>query len=599
MRHLLRCGCLFCLLLIAGSWGGAPATQAAAAVQPEAEKIWADSTTDGTGHISPDGRLLSFGNWATGDLAIRDLKSSGNRLLTNESVGDSGQYSGRSVISPDGQQIAYNWSKAGFLEVRVIPVTGGSPRVIDTGREFTSWVQAWTPDGRKLVIIRGQSLEKTQDIGLLDIESGQFRRVGHTEPGASASLSSDGSRLVLSELSKQDPTQRDIRMIDLITGHARSLVTGRSDDYAPDWAPDGKSIYFLSDRNARARLWRLPLSDRAASPHPLHDIPDGDARIIGVTRDGTVFVGAYDIGGTNCFIARADWRTGEVAGVRQIVNPPLRGARRAVFSPDGTRVAFLRRRRGFGVRPGWQIPVVQFVDGSGEREYPTALTIRDEAAWYADGRALLFTMPPEGAVGESAARTWRFIRLDLTTGRYSDVAETGAVGQVRVAGFTNQEVFYLLNDFNARIGYVMALDLRTGAKRELYRIAGGLPDAAVTDNGARIAIAARPDGKRGVSVILPSSKEPAPIAEMQTGARQLMWFPGGDSVLASGRIEDRVGIWRLYVNGDPPVRLKLDANDVTEIRVSSDGQRIAYTRTAQAFREVWSFRTAKQPEVGR
>lgn len=37
-----------------------------------------------SGEISPDGRYLSFWDWRTGDLAVRDLQTGQDRRLTSE-----------------------------------------------------------------------------------------------------------------------------------------------------------------------------------------------------------------------------------------------------------------------------------------------------------------------------------------------------------------------------------------------------------------------------------------------------------------------------------------------------------------------------------
>src|SRR5712671_1288619 len=46
-------------------------------------QVWADAI-DNEGAPSPDGRYLSFVDWSTGDLAIRDLSTGANRRLTNK-----------------------------------------------------------------------------------------------------------------------------------------------------------------------------------------------------------------------------------------------------------------------------------------------------------------------------------------------------------------------------------------------------------------------------------------------------------------------------------------------------------------------------------
>jgi Tol biopolymer transport system component len=41
-------------------------------------------------------------------------------------------------------------------------------------------------------------------------------------------------------------------------GEPRRLTTESSEDIVPDWSPDGKWIYFSSNRTGRMELWRMP-----------------------------------------------------------------------------------------------------------------------------------------------------------------------------------------------------------------------------------------------------------------------------------------------------------------------------------------------------
>jgi hypothetical protein len=63
-------------------------------------------------------------------------------------------------------------------------------------------LQGWTPDGRELLILKADSLEKTGALG--------FRGIDLAQASSHARLSPDGSQIVLSELSKQDPIQSDL-----------------------------------------------------------------------------------------------------------------------------------------------------------------------------------------------------------------------------------------------------------------------------------------------------------------------------------------------------------------------------------------------------
>jgi hypothetical protein len=87
-----------------------------------ARQIWSGTGVDGGGAPSPDGRYLTFTDWETGDLAIRDLTTGTNRHLTNTGGWvASGDFASQSVPSPDGRQVAYAWfvEKESKNELRV------------------------------------------------------------------------------------------------------------------------------------------------------------------------------------------------------------------------------------------------------------------------------------------------------------------------------------------------------------------------------------------------------------------------------------------------------------------------------------------------
>ena len=75
-----------------------------------ARRVWTGKEADTTGTPSFDGRYLSYVHWSTGDLALRDLSTGENRLITNKGPNDkSWQFADMNVISPDGKLLAYSW----------------------------------------------------------------------------------------------------------------------------------------------------------------------------------------------------------------------------------------------------------------------------------------------------------------------------------------------------------------------------------------------------------------------------------------------------------------------------------------------------------
>ena len=98
-------------------------------------------------------------------------------------------------------------------------------------------------------------------------------------------FSPDQTRLVftVTEPVKGSTRQRNIWMLDVASRRVRQLTFSAKSDSSPRWAPDGRAIAFLSDRDGPAQLYRLPMSggeaekitDRKESISAFRWSPDG------------------------------------------------------------------------------------------------------------------------------------------------------------------------------------------------------------------------------------------------------------------------------------------------------------------------------------
>lgn len=98
-------------------------------------------------------------------------------------------------------------------------------------------------------------------------------------------FSPDRARLVftVTEPVKETARRRNIWMLDVASRQVRQLTFSAKSDSAPRWAPDGRAIAFLSDRDGAAQLYLLPLgggeaaklTDRKESISAFRWSPDG------------------------------------------------------------------------------------------------------------------------------------------------------------------------------------------------------------------------------------------------------------------------------------------------------------------------------------
>src|SRR5690348_16859708 len=114
-------------------------------------QVWMGPKVDTLGTVSPDGRVLSFVDWSTGDLALHDLATGEDRRLTHKGTwADNVEFAEESTISRDGKQVAYAWFNKDYLyELRVSDLNGGAPQVLLSNPDVM-WVAPydWSPDGK-------------------------------------------------------------------------------------------------------------------------------------------------------------------------------------------------------------------------------------------------------------------------------------------------------------------------------------------------------------------------------------------------------------------------------------------------------------------
>lgn len=177
-------------------------------------QVWADAL-ELNGAPSPDGRYITFTDWSTGDLALRDLETGKNRHVTGKGSWSTDHYAERSVFSPDGKQIAYSWwAGERSYELRVIGVDGSNPRVIF--RQDRTWLAPldWTSDGKQILSWITQE-GGSEALALVSVENGAARVVStpsYTDLSTKKIvLTPDDRHLVLSGLQAEGSKKHEDR----------------------------------------------------------------------------------------------------------------------------------------------------------------------------------------------------------------------------------------------------------------------------------------------------------------------------------------------------------------------------------------------------
>jgi TolB protein len=152
---------------------------------------------------------------------------------------------------PNGKNLLFN--RNGRIEK--IPVTGGTPQVIDTGFAVRcNNDHGISPDGTQLAI-SDQSQEEHQSlVYIVPIGGGAPLRITKNSPSYWHGWSPDGKTLTFVGQRNDD---FDIYAIPAAGGEETRLTTAKGLDDGSDYSPDGKFIYFNSERTGHMQIWRM------------------------------------------------------------------------------------------------------------------------------------------------------------------------------------------------------------------------------------------------------------------------------------------------------------------------------------------------------
>jgi Tol biopolymer transport system component len=567
-------------------------------------KVWGGTSGVVEGSPSPDGRHLSFTDWETGDLAVRDLVTGQNRRLTGKgSWKDSDEYAEASVISGDGRQIAFGWNnKEDFYELRVIGMDGSKPRVVSRDKEVGFYVGAyqWTVDGKQILAALQKSGGETR-IALIPTAGGPARVLKTLVRYPSyASLSPDGRFLVYDQPGQGDGRERDIFLLSVEGGQEIPLVRHPADDFAALWMPDGKRVLFVSDRTGTNGFWAIDVVDGKPGgiPQLLKDGVGRGIRPNGFTRQGSFYY-SLNIRMQDVYVAEVD----PVAG--QVLRQPAPVAARFVgsnsspsWSPDGRRLAYYSQRSD-STAVGGPTLVIHSIETGEVRDVPVLLLqLPFPVRWFPDGKSVLV-----GAWESPKRDLVAFYRVDIQTGDHRLLRSSSGTGVVRSELSPDGKTLFFFTGGEPKLrGGVISRDIETGQEREIARV------PYLAGNGwARLAVS--PDGKNLAfrSPVVGEAKwtalrlAPATGGELRELYRfrqsetsnndELAWTPDGRHVLlARGTGKDGMPeMWRIPVGGGEPERTGLSMAGMRTVAAHPDGRRIAFDgRTSSgAPGEVW------------
>jgi tricorn protease len=340
--------------------------------------------------VSPDHSEIAF--VSGGD--IWSVPSAGGTARLLAATGGAAR---RPLFSPDGKRLAFVSTQPGAGGIYVLTLDGGTLRRVTHDDQLPD-VSAWSADGRFVYFSSSShNIAYAGDLYRVAADGGTPMRilhedyVVHTAPAPAP----DGASIAFVRNGFPDWARRGHSHIDeteIVVAHPgtqqfETVVAGAAKNRWPMWAPDGRTLYFASDRSGSDELWA-----HGADGHvrQLTSLKSGRVLFPSISRDGKLIaferamkIWTYDVdSGATRRLAIVPRGLPAVLTQRHITQTNRFTS--LGLSPDGKKIAFAGRGRIFAA-------------SATEGGAAQLVTTRDEAAydapvWAAGSRRIAFVV---------------------------------------------------------------------------------------------------------------------------------------------------------------------------------------------------------------
>jgi Tol biopolymer transport system component len=537
--------------------------------------------------LSPDGKYLCNVDWDTGNLEVRELVTGNVRPLTSKtSWEESGAYAYNSAISRDSKKVAFLWwnSEREAFDLRTIGLDGSGNRVVRHIQE-KEWFQpaAWSADHKEILGTLSAEDEPSKIIWVSTAD-GSVRTVKVLDGWPKkVALSSDGRYVAYDLPQEKSSSKRDIFVLACDEKREIPVVQNPANDKLLGWTPDGKYIFFTSDRTGSWDGWILKMVRGEPSGLPqLVNISMDNASPIGFTQGGSFY---YELSRRSygIYIASLDLETGEVlSSPKPVGYTGTEGA--PDWSPDGKYLAYCTRPRDSKQK----IIHIQSVKTGQERQLDANLLGFRLLRWCPDGRSILVTDFFQQKLQDI------IYKIDVLTGERTVLLRTKTSNILHAAlSPDGKTLFYSDCDrpTGPTMSRLMVRDLQTGSEKQLVRVVYGTAPYsgwALSPDGKQLAFVLQSKAERSLNTVSTTGGKPNELLRKKLAEDlrlRVAWTPDGQNILFFLGNE----LWQIPAEGGEARKLwewKERRLSLDDIRVHPDGQNVALEVT-EPRNEVW------------
>ena len=415
--------------------------------------------------ISPDGKTVAFSY--KGDIYTVGTEGGHAKQVTSNK-----SYDYAPVWSPDGKTIAFASDRYGNFDIYVVSKDGGVPKRVTThSAKDTPWT--FTPDGKNIIFTSSIQDPASSavfpkgsmtELYSIPVEGGRPVQILAT-PAEEVSFMANGKDFIYQDCKGGENIWRKHHTSSITRdlwkyegGKHVKLTDFNGEDRCPKLSSDGKTVYYLSEREGSFNVYSFPVDNPLAvskvtkhKTHPVRFLTVSDKDDICYGYDGDIYVKSAGSAAKKLAVTvTADYSDNG----KEKVN--VSGGTDNALSSDGKQIAFVNRGEVF-------VASVEYKTVKRITETPAA---ESDVVFSPDGKKLAYSSEREGI--------WNIYTAELA--RKEDINFPNATGIIEKPLFKNNKVDRSCPSFSPdgkEIAYIenrdrlMVMNLETGKTRQI------------------------------------------------------------------------------------------------------------------------------------